>query len=336
MRATLAIVGDTWRQSRQQVVFILMAVLLLLIAAGAIIMPKPMTDADGKQAFGMIWADTPTAFFSQAWVGAYQQTLQTKREATPDLPEKEDGTLDHEAWNKQQEEQQALRRKAVAAATGLSDYQLSVEMWINFTISLMFTFSMWLFIAASAGYFPGLLEQGAVDCVLAKPLSRAKIYFGKYLGGLALFSGAIGLFSVVLFVGIGLRLGVWHLRIFYCMPLLIFCAALLYAFLALIGVFTRSTPLSILLGYFLYIVVDLAFTAIRAFQQAGMFERWNWLDKLVERSRYVLPNFLEIKGVAVSFVLNMPKVDWTPFMVGGGWLVGSLLLGYWWFRRSDY
>ncbi len=338
MRALMAIVGDTWRQSKQQVVFILMAIMLLVIAGMAIGFPKAIVAPDGTRQFGLVFSDQPTSVFSQMWVGKYRETQQTEQErrVDPNKYLKEDGTYDQK---KQQEDWEKLEKaqiKAMDAATNLTEFRRSVEAWILLTVGLMFTFSMWLFIAACAGYFPDLLAAGAVDCVLAKPLSRLRIFLGKYLGGLVLFSAAIIAFCSIVYVGIGLRLGVWHLRIFYSLPLLIFTAALLYSFMALIGIITRSTPLSILLGYFLYFVVDSALRIAQQLQTNGLFKQLSWLDKPIETSRYLLPNFSVIKDTAVALVLTLPKFDWSPLLVGSSWLALSLMLAYAVFRTRDY
>ena len=41
-----------------------------------------------------------------------------------------------------------------------------------------------LAIIATAGFFPAFMQRGAVDVLLSKPMSRAKVFLGKYLGSM--------------------------------------------------------------------------------------------------------------------------------------------------------
>jgi ABC-type transport system involved in multi-copper enzyme maturation permease subunit len=44
-------------------------------------------------------------------------------------------------------------------------------------------------LVSTAGILPDLMRPGAIDVVLAKPLSRAKLFLGKYLGSIGRTSG---------------------------------------------------------------------------------------------------------------------------------------------------
>jgi ABC-type transport system involved in multi-copper enzyme maturation permease subunit len=200
----------------------------------------------------------------------------------------------------------------------------------------MFRITMLLFIAACAGYFPAMLTSGAVDIVLSKPLSRLQIYSSKYFGGIVLYAAAIATFCLLLFIGVGVRTGIFHLPIFYGIPLLMFSAMVLYAILALIGTASRSATLALVMGYLLYVVVDTVVTMLLSFQP--MFEAmgWNGVAAAVDVVRHVLPNFGLMNDMALGSLLTMPKFQFTPFAVALAWMVGCFGLGYWIFKRRDY
>ncbi len=233
-------------------------------------------------------------------------------------------------------EQQQARDAAVARATSLPEYQRAVEYYVRLVISFMFRITMLLFIAACAGYFPAMLTSGAVDIVLSKPLSRLQIYASKYVGGIFLYAVAIAAFCVLLYVGVGVRTGVFHLRIFYGIPLLMFSAMVLYAILALIGTVSRSATLALVLGYALYVVVDSLISAALTAQPLLEAAGWHSLAATIDVVRHVLPNFGLMNDMALASLLNVPRFEFTPFAVALVWLFGCLGLGYWIFKRRDY
>src|SRR5690606_26878528 len=133
-----------------------------------------------------------------------------------------------------------------------AEFLLSEAAWAIFLIS------MFGFIAVCAVYIPNMIESGSIDLVLSKPLRRWQIYFGKYLGGLLLYSVALTVAYILLFVGVGMASGVWHWAFFGALPMTIFALALLYSIVAWVGLWTRSTAMAMVIGYIYYLVVDTA------------------------------------------------------------------------------
>lgn len=408
MREFLAIVGDTWRQSKSQVVFIVMIVLLAVLGIAAVALTAPahlvevrlkgeweptpggvdpssdeddeppppalMTELPGhltsqplsdrypfirdvhgwslsfvdaaaaesaaarleampevggagaeiRAVAGMRWAwsDQPLWYFDRSWKQTYV--------ASEDLESGKGLELDAEQLERRMADQeQRLAEKAQA-----SPLQRSAEELLATVVSLGFTIGLLLFIGACAGYFPGLLAEGAVDVVITRPVSRLSVYLGKYFGGLVLFALVMTALVVFVWIGVGLRLGIWHPRVFVSLPVVIFAAGVLYAILAMIGTVTRSATLSVIVGYVFYMVVDSLLTILAYAQYAP--KAWEWLKTLSKVTYYGLPNFGLLKGVAVGSVVNVPYVDLAPIGTAAAWMLGSLGLGYLWFRRRDF
>ena len=212
----------------------------------------------------------------------------------------------------------------------------AMEVILSTVVGGIFTVSMLLFLAASAGYVPAMLESGAIDIVLAKPIDRLRIYLGKYAGGLALYSAAIGLTYFVIFVGIGFRTGVWVPSIFLVMPLQILAAAVLYAIIGALGVVSRSSTLCLLVGLLFYVVVDFLVGVFVEAAKFGVFSNYPTIESAGELLRVTFPNFTLLKANAAASVLNIPLMDWQPFLVAFAWMVISVGFGYWRFSRTDY
>jgi ABC-type transport system involved in multi-copper enzyme maturation permease subunit len=319
---------DTWRQSRQQVVFIIMLIVLAVIAITAVIVPKKIVDENGEDRLAMTWSDEPAEFLEEQWTAVYAQTLllDDSERINP---------FDEESAVRMADKMNAMMEAAEAEAD-TPKLNRGVEFLLMTIASGIFTISMILFLAACAGYYPAMLEAGAVDIVLAKPIDRLRVFLGKYVGGLALYSAAIAVTYLIVFVGVGIRTGVWHGGIFFVMPMQIFAAGVLYAILAALGVVSRSSTLCLVVGLAFYIVIDMIVGALVTFQQMGAFAEWPLIENVAVAMRWGLPNFGILKANAAASVLNIPLMEWQPFLVAAVWLLGALAFGYWRFRRTDY
>ena len=181
-----------------------------------------------------------------------------------------------------------------------------------------------------------MLGEGAVDVILSKPVSRFRIFLGKLGGGVALFAGVLLAFYAILYIGLGLRLGIWHARAFMVVPLQVFSALTLYSLVALIGIVSRSSTLSMVLGYFFYFVIDTAITVFGAIRLGGALEDYQWAETLIDNVLRYVPNFGFINDTAVSSVYDWPEMNLGPLWVALWWVLGSCALGYWKFHKTDY
>src|SRR5262249_1392619 len=93
----------------------------------------------------------------------------------------------------------------------------------------------------TAGFLPAFLRAESAAVLLAKPVPRWSLLAGQYLGVLV-FVG----FHAVVFVGgtwlaLGWRTGYWFPGYLLTVPLLLLQFAVVYAFSALLAVWTRNT-----------------------------------------------------------------------------------------------
>lgn len=338
-----AVIGDTWKQSKQQVVFIVMLVVMLLALVVGIALPRPIETANGEKQFGTILSDRPVGFLAQQWTNEYAKTLLKGDEATRVAEQRRifaDSSMSQQERQRKvtelAREQQRIRTEAVARATSVPEYQRAVEYYVHVVVGLMFKVTMLLFIAACAGYFPAMLGSGAVDIVLSKPLSRLQIYSARYLGGIVLYTTALAAFCLLLYVGIGIRTGIFHYRIFYAIPLLMFSAMVLYALLALIGTINKSATMAMVMGYVFYVVVDFVVGRLIDMQPVLESMGWHSVASISSVLRHTFPNFDLMNNMALASLLNAPIFEFQPFAIALAWLIGCLGLGYWIFKRRDY
>lgn len=111
-----------------------------------------------------------------------------------------------------------------------------VAVWVLLVIGVVVT----------ADIVPNMLRKGALDLLIAKPLSRVELLVYKYIGGL-MFVFLLTSFTVVgIWAVIGLRTGIWSPNFLAAIPVVTFYFAILYAVSTLAAVLTRHTLVAIL------------------------------------------------------------------------------------------
>jgi hypothetical protein len=93
----------------------------------------------------------------------------------------------------------------------------------------------------TAAFIPTFLEPGTALVLLAKPLPRSILLFGKYLGVLAFVAAQSALFVVGTWVALGVKTGVWQPTYLLCVPLLLLHFGVFFSFSAFLAVWLRST-----------------------------------------------------------------------------------------------
>jgi hypothetical protein len=102
-------------------------------------------------------------------------------------------------------------------------------------------------VIVTASFIPNLLQKGAVDLIVTKPIRRPSILIYKYLGGLIFVFLLTAITVLGVWAAIGLRTGVWANGFLYVIPAVTFYFALLYSVSTLVAVYTRSAVVAILL-----------------------------------------------------------------------------------------
>jgi ABC-type transport system involved in multi-copper enzyme maturation permease subunit len=165
-----------------------------------------------------------------------------------------------------------------------------VRLWLGW-------FSLVLAIISTCSIFPQFLQPGAIDLAISKPVSRLRLFFLKYLGGLLFVAVQTALFCIVAFIAIGCRVGEWNLSVFWAVPVITFSFSLIYCVGVLIGVATRSTVFA-LLGALLFWGVTLIA---------------QWSEDFVYKMAYALPE------AGVSMNMQTGEVNTAEDDAGSGW-----------------
>ena len=155
-----------------------------------------------------------------------------------------------------------------------------------------------LSLVATAGIFPSFMQSGTIDVVLAKPLSRWKLFLGKYLGSLGFVLIQSTFFVGITFLVIGWRAEVWLWGYLWCIPLLVLFFSYLYAVCVLAGVWFRSTLTSLLVALGFWFLCFLVHTVDGIVKSNPMWSGQGQLQRMVAIAHVVLPKTSDITLIA--------------------------------------
>lgn len=123
------------------------------------------------------------------------------------------------------------------AATGVVTTVFDYVLWIGLFIAILVT----------ANIIPETFHPGSLNLLLSKPISRWGLLVAKFLGGCVYVSLCATYLFLGLWLWMGLALGVWEPRILWSIPLYIIVFAIYYSVSTLVGVWSRSQILSIIM-----------------------------------------------------------------------------------------
>lgn len=117
---------------------------------------------------------------------------------------------------------------------------LGVRFWLGWGAAI-------LALVSTAGMIPDFVTGGSLPVMLAKPVSRLRLFLTKYMTGLLFVALQVTVFCAASFLVLGLRAGVWEPSLFIAVPLVIAFFSYLFCVCALIGLVTRSTIAALIL-----------------------------------------------------------------------------------------
>lgn len=187
---------------------------------------------------------------------------------------------------------------------------------VHFIMDLVLGWSgVTLAIIATAGFFPTMLERGSVEVLLSKPLSRGKLFLGKYLGSMAFIAIHASIFVFFSFLVIGFRWKVWLPGYLLTIPLLVVLFSYIYAISAWAGVMFRSTVAAVLLSLGAWV----GFAGVQAV--GDLFDTFpTWKENrlayaAVNTARWCIPKTHDITYVAAKWSGATTTTELVPHAV---------------------
>ena len=219
-------------------------------------------------------------------------------------------------------------------------------------------------IIATAGFFTAFVERGAIDVLLSKPMTRAKLFIGKYLGSMVFVLLQASLFGGLTFMVMGVRWGTWLPGYLLMNPLLVILFSYLYCVSVWVAVTMRSTIAAIVLSMGAWV----AFTGVQQIDDVlELYPQWREQRTglyTLRALRWVVPKTQDITylaerwsgaGSGTNLIPDIPEQDVSMLErvrsleakrrnVNAVHTIGSslvfeavvVLLAMWTFSRKDY
>ena len=204
---------------------------------------------------------------------------------------------------------------------------------VEFTLAtLLFTGGLFMSIFATASLIPNMLEKGNIDWILARPISRTQLLAGRYLGAIGIV--AFNVFYLILgaWLIISIKTGFWLVEFLTAGVLILVVFAVLYGFMALLGVLLQNSALSIMGAYLMIFFSPMLFQRNRVYALLSSEVYRKILDGLY----YLTAPIFEVGEVMRHLMQHKTAVNFMPV-----WHSLILALFYFtlavvFFRRKDF
>lgn len=125
---------------------------------------------------------------------------------------------------------------------------LAVPFWLSWVAVI-------LGLISTAGMIPDLIQGGTIESVLSRPIGRIRLLLTKFVGGLLFMTLQVFVFSLLVFLVIGIRGKSWAPEVFIAVPVVVAMFSYLFAVCVLLGMLTRSTIAALLLTMLFWMIV---------------------------------------------------------------------------------
>ena len=125
---------------------------------------------------------------------------------------------------------------------------LAVPFWLSWVAVI-------LGLISTAGMIPDLIQGGTIESVLSRPIGRIRLLLTKFVGGLLFMTLQVFVFSLLVFLVIGIRGKSWAPEVFIAVPVVVAMFSYLFAVCVLLGLLTRSTIAALLLTMLFWMIV---------------------------------------------------------------------------------
>jgi ABC-type transport system involved in multi-copper enzyme maturation permease subunit len=198
--------------------------------------------------------------------------------------------------------------------------------------TFLYTWGMFLAVFASAGLIPSVLEPGRIELLLSKPVSRAHILLGRYVGNVLVVSCNIIYLVLGVWTILGIKTGIWSPMFLVSIATTIFAFSVLLAVVILIGVLFESAALATMVAAAL-MILSLVLAQINIMLRLLSSE---WSRQIWRTLYYALPKVYDLGKMTLDAIRNrtfdgfMPI--WTSALFAAVVLTGALLI----FARRDF
>ena len=197
-----------------------------------------------------------------------------------------------------------------------------------------FLYGVGLFFAvfASAGLIPTIFEPGRIELLLSKPVRRAHILLGRYLGTLLVVTFNLLYLVVSIWLILGIKTNIWTYQFLFSTAFAIFVFAVLLTVVLLVAVLSESAVLATMVTFGVMIAGLIV-------AQKSLLERLltsEWSRNVVRALYYALPKVWDLGNIGRQLVIGVPIESWMPVWSSALFGIVTLGAGLLVFARRNY
>ena len=193
-------------------------------------------------------------------------------------------------------------------------------------------FIMWIAVLGTAGLVPAMLEKGRAEFYLAKPISRARLLFGKLCGVWLVYGGILVVCALLQLTVWWAMFSLFNVGSLYVLAGVLLEFAVMLAILGLVGVLSGSFAFSLIAVFFFWVAQKLLM------HREMLYELIN--NRVVERIGdvlyYIVPKFSQQEDLFVALANERTIESWLPLWSTALFGIVALVLSVIVFRRKDY
>ena len=173
---------------------------------------------------------------------------------------------------------------------------------------LLFTGGIFLSLFATSSLIPSMLDPGSIDLLISKPVSRAMILSGRFLGGVAIV--AFNVFYMVVFswLTLSIKSGLWNPGFLLAGAMIVLTFSILFTLMTILGLLTKSGPFSLMLTYMILFFSPLLLQRDKIYALLSDKIYGYLLDGLY----HFLPKTAELGNITRQLVQGQTVSDWLP------------------------
>ena len=212
---------------------------------------------------------------------------------------------------------------------------LSLEDIVFAVQSLVAGATYWLGILlalfASGPLFTTLVETGHIELLLSKPISRGRL-LGGHIAGVWVTMLVLVLYLMGgIWLAMSIKSGVWNPRFLLSIGIVLAMFGVMYSVVVVVGVFTESTALALIVTYGL-IFVSLVLAGVNQ-----ITEPLGPVGFAVFQGIYhTLPNFAEVTQIVSRLAEGQPVQNWYPFVSSTLFGAACYAMGTFRFLKRDF
>jgi ABC-type transport system involved in multi-copper enzyme maturation permease subunit len=200
-------------------------------------------------------------------------------------------------------------------------------------IAPLFGLGIFLSIFSASSFIPNMLEQGNIDLLLSKPISRHQLILGKFFGGLAVVALNIAYAVIGFWFLVGIKFGVWDANFLLTIFSITFTFAALYGLIIFIGILTRSSILAMMLSYIIFFILS---PVLNMRETIYSIIDSNLLKFILDSLYYIFPKITELGNLTTELSAGSGITEWQPILTSFLFMILTLYGGIFIFSKKDY